>query len=233
MIVLFGRTLQTGAQESHYLSMVTALTLPALGVAAAAVIRRWRYAAPVVVLAFLVGVPGNLSAMTSGPSFQIGIGKSQRALMVGAAWSPLATQVSGDVHPDVNILGGHYVTMDFLLRARAQGRMPPARPMSPALENLITSRLSLAQGPAPSQAGATATCTSHSTPITVETHKGEVFLVQDPVAVSRRIGSNRYSPKVPYSPSPLFPVVTAEVSGLILRIGPVPPATSFRWCPGT
>src|SRR5262249_49876794 len=48
------------AGSSRYLHITVALMIPALGVAADAVIRRWRALAVVVPLLFLIGIPGNI-----------------------------------------------------------------------------------------------------------------------------------------------------------------------------
>jgi hypothetical protein len=51
------------ARSSRYVYLVAALVLPALAVAAEAVIQRWRILAPAVVLLLLIGIPGNLDVL--------------------------------------------------------------------------------------------------------------------------------------------------------------------------
>ena len=48
------------AERSRYVHVVVALTVPALAVAADGIARRWRVLTPVLIVLFLVGVPGNM-----------------------------------------------------------------------------------------------------------------------------------------------------------------------------
>ncbi len=227
---LLGRSLAESARESHYLSMITALTLPALGVAMFAVITRWRYSAPVLLALLLVGVPANISAMTTGPSYTIVIAQGRRYVMVDGAYSSLATQVPGNVRVDPGLLGGHLVPMSFLLQARRQGKLPGRLPESPALQKLITTRLSLGQSPDTSHAVARARCTTYDAPIIVRPRRGQVFPLMGAITVARYLGPVGYTPPIVYTTTPDNPVVVADFGGLQLRVGPVRAGASFQWC---
>ena len=52
------------ARQSRYVSLVGAMMLPTLAVAADAFTRRWRWCFPVAIALFLVGIPANLHAAT-------------------------------------------------------------------------------------------------------------------------------------------------------------------------
>ena len=47
------------ARQSRYVSLVGAMTLPALAVAADALATRWRWFLPIAIAMFLVGIPAN------------------------------------------------------------------------------------------------------------------------------------------------------------------------------
>lgn len=51
------------AREGRYMHVVAALSLPAVAVGADALVRRWRFAGPVVAVLLLVGIPGNVAAL--------------------------------------------------------------------------------------------------------------------------------------------------------------------------
>ena len=61
----YGRAGQHSISEkSRYLYLVFAMLLPALAIAADAVMRRWRILTPAVAVLLLVGIPGNLKVIT-------------------------------------------------------------------------------------------------------------------------------------------------------------------------
>jgi hypothetical protein len=58
----------TYASSGRYLHLYAALTLPALAVAADALARRWRAAVPIVAALLLIGIPGNIEALSDYPA---------------------------------------------------------------------------------------------------------------------------------------------------------------------
>ncbi len=72
VISSLGRSSGIWAPEraSRYLHVVAALSLPALAVAADAVVRRWRMLAPAVLVLFLIGIPGNLRTLANQPKVE-------------------------------------------------------------------------------------------------------------------------------------------------------------------
>jgi hypothetical protein len=56
------------ARQGRYMHVLAALTLPALAVAADALVRRWRLAVPVVAVLLVIGIPGNIEALSEYPA---------------------------------------------------------------------------------------------------------------------------------------------------------------------
>jgi hypothetical protein len=93
---------------------------PGLAVAADALARRWRVLLPVVVVLFLVGVPGNIAAIRPTGKDRAVLG--DRPVIVALALSPLAREVPRSFHPDPS--EAREVTVGWLLDAAADGRIP-------------------------------------------------------------------------------------------------------------
>lgn len=55
------------ARSGRYQHVVAALTLPAVAVAADALVRRWRVAVPIVAVLLVIGIPGNVEALADYP----------------------------------------------------------------------------------------------------------------------------------------------------------------------
>jgi hypothetical protein len=109
-----------GARAGRYVYLLAAMTLPALAVAAVAVAKRWRMLTPVVVAAFLVGIPGNVSAIKQSGVERFRLG--QPAVVLALPRSPYARQLPRSSRPLG--MGGPYVTMGWLLDGVAAGRIP-------------------------------------------------------------------------------------------------------------
>src|SRR5262249_6646720 len=119
------------ARSSHYVAMGTALLLPALAVAANAIVHRWRQAAPLVLLPFLVGVPANVDAFSSAATLPLSTPafyEWQRAFVTGVADSPVAKAVPRDVHPYPNELATANLDVGFIRTAKKLGRLPDSMP---------------------------------------------------------------------------------------------------------
>jgi hypothetical protein len=82
----------------RYMHVAAALTLPALAVAADAIVRRWRAALPLIVVALLVGIPGNIDDLANRDKgfgvFHLG-GKD----VLAVAHVPALYEVSSDFRP--------------------------------------------------------------------------------------------------------------------------------------
>ncbi|MBI2706130.1 MAG: hypothetical protein HYX32_12685 [Actinobacteria bacterium] len=219
------------SRSSRYLAMGAALLLPALGVAADAVIRRWRYATPVVMLPFLVGVPGNISALSAANSatyFNPKAYERQRAFLVGVANSPLAEEVSGDVHPNPNELMMADLDVRFILRARDEGKLPEPLPLSKNEQDLIAVRLSMSQSLA-DDAVPDYTCETFNQPTLIKPSKGDRFVIRGLVMIA--MGSDgKFGAPTAYDNTWAGSTLTTQVDGATFRISPAQPATSVQWC---
>jgi hypothetical protein len=140
----FGRTgTDPGASErSRYLYVVAALVLPAIAVAADAVIRRWVALTPVVLAVLVVGIPGNLGAAADYAdgqgSFlfrrtQLTLPRLARAEEVPRSYVPQTGPHD------------HYVTIGWLLDGVASGRIPEPRVITRAEAATDNLRLALSR----------------------------------------------------------------------------------------
>ena len=109
-----------GARAGRYVHLVAAMFLPAIALAADAVIRRWRLLAPAVAVALLIGFPGNIAAIeqTGVERFRLG----QPKLVLALPRSPYARQVPRSFRPLG--VGGPEVTMGWLLDGVDSARLP-------------------------------------------------------------------------------------------------------------
>jgi hypothetical protein len=131
---------------NRYLSIITVLLLPAVGLAADTIMRRWRITIPLVVAALLVGIPGNVNAYANFAD-NTAIVKQQaqfRQLMLSLPRVPVARQVPRNVvpYPDGFTF---LVTIGWLLDGAASGRIPRPAHITAAEQTLDTLRLSFTQ----------------------------------------------------------------------------------------
>jgi hypothetical protein len=116
--------------SSKFLHLSLAFALPALAVAANAIARHWRVLTPVVAVVLLAGVPGNIGKFPYDGPFQPGFFRAEKVGVLGAAYSDLADQVPGKVRPYTAYYTAPGIDLDFLLDARATGRLPKPPAMS-------------------------------------------------------------------------------------------------------
>jgi hypothetical protein len=126
---------------SRYVYVSAAMFLPALALATTALIRRWRWCAPVAVVVLLIGVPGNFRALTAfGENFPRGY---QRDFLV-LAHSPLAAQLKPSTRVSAAGSPGQ-VTAGWLAAGAKSGRIPEPHHVTP--EEAATAALDLALSP--------------------------------------------------------------------------------------
>jgi hypothetical protein len=141
----FGRAGHSGFQErSRYLHLVTAMVLPALAVAADAIMRRWRMLVPVVVVALLIGIPGNVNALVDYTDSPIVKNQARyRHMMLSLPRISVAKHVPRTVTPEQQ--RAHFVTIGWLLDGVASGRIPKPAHISAADKAMDVLRLSFRQ----------------------------------------------------------------------------------------
>jgi hypothetical protein len=141
----YGRAgLSSFREKSRYLHLVTAMLLPALAVAADALMRRWRALTVVVVVVLLLGIPGNVNVIVN--YMHRGVVENQTAykqMMLSLPRVPTARQVPRDVKPDQSL--AHFVTIGWLLDGVASGRIPEPAPITPPDAAMADLRLSFRQ----------------------------------------------------------------------------------------
>jgi len=157
----FGRAgLSSFREKSRYVHLVAALILPAVGVAADALMRRWRALTIVVVVVLLVGIPSNVNVIVDYMHRPIVENQAAyKQMMLSLPRVPTARQVPRDVKPEQYL--AHFVTIGWLLDGVASGRIPKPAPFAPGEEAMADLRLSFRQVGAPAPNVKCVTVTSH------------------------------------------------------------------------
>jgi hypothetical protein len=163
------------ARQSRYAYVVVCLMLPALALAADAIIRRWRVATVVVVALLLVGVPSNIrrfsqydDRFTSIRVLREGILRAPRLARAGQL--PRSLRLTAFGAPDL--------TLGWLIDGVASGRVPKPAP-APAVRSAIadaTETLGLAL--APGARITNQTCVSFAVPSTHLVRKADILAVE-------------------------------------------------------
>jgi hypothetical protein len=156
------------ARSSHYLDVVVAMVLPALALAAEAVVRRWRVLLPVVLAAFVIGIPGNLEKLDqhSGP-YSAAFEENDRSYLTAVASLPIAREIPRTFQPDSWVAPG--VTIGWLVEQETSGRIPREAPLAPRKAADLSLGLALHQ----SDSGAkTSSCQSLTTRVLLHLDAG-------------------------------------------------------------
>jgi hypothetical protein len=202
----FGRAgLGTFQEKSRYLHLDAAMILPALGVAADAVMRRFRAFTVVVVAVLVVGIPGNLNVISTYMTRPIVTHQVEyKQMMLSLPYVPAAKQVPTVVKPDQQL--AHFVTIGWLLAGAASGRIPKPSTISSENEAMDTLRLSFEQGPGKRVPGDTCVDVAHRHLFTLAA--GQQLVVRAPS------GSFRFAPSTTDTYG-VFPFEAIPVAGSI------------------
>jgi hypothetical protein len=224
------------ARSSRYLSMAVAFTLPALAVAADAVVRRWRLSTPAVVILLLAGTPGAIAAFPESMQPD-GYYHVQERLILGAGASPLLDEVPADLlfgqsprvgGPGTRVFGGNRVTAGFLVAARDAGRLPDPPPLDPAIENEIAVRLGVYQTHGALPEGLE--CFVAYSPVVISPARGTTFGIETPVAISASDGEEAISRAIAYFPDSGGERLDIVLSDLTLLVESVDASGRFSYC---
>jgi hypothetical protein len=131
-------------EKSRYLHLVAAMLLPALAVAADAIMRRWRVVAPVVAVVLVIGIPSNIDVVVN--YMHRPFVKSQleyRRMMLSLPRVPAAKEAPRHLVPEQEL--AHFVTIGWLLDGVRSGRIPKPSHISDADAAMDEIRLSLEQ----------------------------------------------------------------------------------------
>jgi hypothetical protein len=158
------------ARSSRYISLVAAMTIPALAIAADALARRWRRLLPFAVAIFLVGIPGNIGALADSqrmlkPKYSV-----TRRVILSLPRVPRARTTPPFVHPEQ--FGAAEVTIGWLLEGVEQHRIPSPGPISPNERMSDDFRLAFEQTDAPAP---TRSCSRLGRPTRILLEQGDTF----------------------------------------------------------
>ena len=192
-------------EKSRYLHLVAAMTLPALGVAADAIMVRWRsrWLSVAVLAIFVISIPGNLNTIIDYTHRPIVKDQTRyKQMMLSLPRVQTATQVPRWVTPDPYL--AHFVTIGWLLDGVKSGRIPRPAKLTPADVAMSDLRLSFLQSYAPLRPHFT--CVSVSTPLVFDLTPGQRIVVLAPS------GSLRITP-------PDLPVFGTYTNPIITTVG--------------
>jgi hypothetical protein len=214
------------AKSSRYVYIVAALTLPALALAAEAVVRRWRIALPGVIALFVIAIPWNATDFERGV-FGRGYFDNEERILTTVVRMPFATDVPRDVRPIPDVYLSEDLTIGFLLDAVDAGKLEPAtRPITPAEENEMRVRLGIAQR---IERRFPTGCRKIEGNYDVDPERGTVLRIGTPVSISTRRDEQVTSAPVVFLPRDGIKLVVT-LDGLALRFGPALGASEFTLC---
>lgn len=196
-------------EKSRYLHLVAAMTLPALGVAADAIMLRWRarWLSVAVLAVFVIAIPGNLNTIINYTHRPIVKDQTRyKQMMLSLPRVRVAKEVPRWVKPDQYL--AHFVTIGWLLDGVASGRIPRPSSLTPADVAMSDLRLSFLQSYEPLKPHTT--CVGVSTPLVFDLAAGQRIVVLAPS------GSLRITPPGPPAVGAYpFPVITTVGNNLI------------------
>jgi len=141
------------ALSSRYISMATAMALPAIGYSFEHLTRRFAPSGYALSAVLLLAFPANIT-MIGTQGLQPAFFEGQRELAVAIGRSPLARQVPPDSKADRNFLGLARVPTGFLVEAWDDGMLPGNVAVSPKTDLQVVVRLGFEQRPEPAPTGA-------------------------------------------------------------------------------
>jgi hypothetical protein len=215
LITGFGRAgASTFREKSRYLYLVAAMLLPAIGVAADAVMRRSRLLVPIVVAVLVAGVPSNVNLIVNYMHRPIVVNQTAyKNMMLSVPRIPLAKQVPRDVKPEQTL--AHFVSVGWLLDGVASGRIPRPRSISAADLTMDELRLSFIQTFGKPDAGDL--CVSVSTHLVFDLLPGQRIKVRAPTNTLRLTPPG----KAILGTYPFLMVTVPPVGGNLVAIRPV------------
>ena len=172
-LVNFGHTGVERARESRYVYVVGAMLLPALALAADAIIRRWRQAAVAVVALWLLAIPGNIDHLVNYSPRGAGA-RASRSFILTAPRLPIAHKLprSSLIAPDLPI--------GWLIASLPSGRIPDPGRRSRTGDADATLRLALA----PSFVPETTRCRTLRRPAVGILQEGQVITVNGEATIA-------------------------------------------------
>ena len=214
------------AYTSRYVYVVLAFMLPALAVAADAVITQWPRATIPTILLLLVGIPGNVAQFGTHLPWTAPYFQAQRRLVSAIAHAPEAARVDPGIQPEP--LFATNLTVGWLREQLLAGHLPePSLEVDPGFASNLRIRLGVGQstGPQPND------CTPLAAPADVAMLQGEVLWFRDRPMSVLLLQDGRPVPAstVVFNPD-IGGVLTIQLD-LNLRIAPADPRSTLRFGP--
>ena len=215
-------------RAGRYIAISLSLTLPGLALAANAIIRQWRFMAPLVLALFLIGVPANIRAMDEEhwPAVQ----QALKATLLAAAYSPVIEDVPGDVLPEPGELQGAEVPTDFLRTALANGKLPPPPTGLPDDRPPVGTRLRLSQTPYDTAVPDDMTCATYTEPRRIDGEFGDEFGFEGAIGVSSLRPEDEGLRPVGYNDFWSGQVLRVQVPLFSFKVRPAGGATEYTFC---
>jgi hypothetical protein len=138
-LLFFGGSGPEHARDSRYVYLVAAMTLPAIALAADAIIRRWRILVPLVLVLPILGLPGNVHKLAEFRDSYKSSNITRQNILI-APRVPFAPVLPRSVQPDSFHAPG--LTLGWLIDGVRSGRVPA--PKSPTRAEFATTTLKLA-----------------------------------------------------------------------------------------
>jgi hypothetical protein len=191
-----GRAAEFGAEfarRGRYLYLIAGLLIPALGVAADALLRHWRALGALMIALLVLAVAGNVDEFREQRTLDRELHQPYRRMLLTIPSLPLARQVSPSMRPD-RLLARH-VTVGWLLDGVESGRIPRVEITRPVVRLSATLQLALEQGGDFFRAYRTCVALGESHTFTLE--RGDAFYLQNGEATVTLVddAGNRSRPK--------------------------------------
>jgi hypothetical protein len=203
------------ARQSRYLHLVAAMTLPALAVAADALVTQWRPFSAAAILLFVIGIPGNVTALSDGLRTLTPVEASFRQMILALPRDPLARQVPRTLRPEK--VTARDITIGWLLDGVAQHRIPELT--HPSARTLATDRFRLSFDQQRTRSPTT-TCRLLTHPFTTTLKKGDVIAFYDKaLLITPAIGLQLVGPPLLFVPNDGSAVIMLRDTGRV-RLAP-------------
>jgi hypothetical protein len=154
---------------SRYLHIIAALSITGLAVSVDAVARRWRAGGPVVLVALLIGMPGNIAVAVRHGDENRATAAFFRPFILTLPRLPVARVLPAGIHPDIYY--DPWMTLGWLRAGVASGRIPPP-PSTVTPRDRATWTLGLALQPTSRKA---LYCTDDPLPTTLTVQVGDTL----------------------------------------------------------
>ncbi len=162
------------AKASRYVYLIVAMILPAVAFALDEMARRWRVLYPLALLLLLIGIPGNIAAISPHGSDRLTTGNAEAVQAL--AHSPYARRVPASLVVIDAAWPAESVTVGWLVNGVKSGHIPKPSKNTPQLAATATLTLVLDSIKAPSH---TRACKTLTKPIIVTAATGDIYVFRD------------------------------------------------------